>query len=448
MVIIGERCKDCVKQNGRFLPHFPARITIIQDKWRLEIGDYEPSSTSNPQSPISRRMKRLFLLILILHLAACADTTTEPRRVDLAAEPTPIPTAVLPPKPTYVVERGEVVYQIDFAGRIGPAFEKILAFPRDGVVAEVFVQRGDMVTAGDVLATLDTLTLQEELLTAQAELDIAQKRVDALEKQQQAAQRRAELQRDLAQLELDFAVAQGGAAPNPAQQLEISRRTIALQLAQLTVDELDIGIDPLLLADVEEAKLHVDVLNEALASNDLIAPFDGQITSFSVSPEQRVVAGNRVGLIADITLLEVQATLIESQLLEMGENMTATITAADHPGETFPAFVRRLPPPYGSPGSNQDVAENDSTARIAFANPEDAAQFTAGSRVQVNIFLEERPDALWLPPAALREFNGRQFVVIQQDGGERRVDVVLGIEGDGRIEIVSGVAEGDIVVGQ
>ncbi|MCA9994260.1 MAG: hypothetical protein KDE56_00850, partial [Anaerolineales bacterium] len=105
-------------------------------------------------------------------------------------------------------------------------------------------------------------------------------------------------------------------------------------------------------------------------------------------------------------------------------------------------------PPYGSPGSNQDVAENDSTARIAFANPEDAAQFTAGSRVQVNIFLEERPDALWLPPAALREFNGRQFVVIQQDGGERRVDVVLGIEGDGRIEIVSGVAEGDIVVGQ
>lgn len=394
-------------------------------------------------------MKRLFLLItLLILLAACANTPTEPRRVDLAAEPTPIPTAVLPPKPTYTVERGQVVYQIDFAGRIGPALEQILAFPRDGVVAEVFVQRGDMVTAGDVLATLDTLALQEELLTAQAELDIAQNRVAALEKQQQAAQQRAALQRDLAQLELDFAIAQGGAAPSPSQQLEISRRTIALQLAQLTVDELEIGIDPLLLADIEEAKLRVEALNEALASNDLIAPFDGQITSFSVAPEQRVVAGNRVGLIADTTLVEVQATLIESQLLEMGENMAAIITAADRPGESFPAFVRRLPPPYGSPGSNQDVAEDDLSTRIAFANADDAAQFSAGDRVRVNIFLEERDDALWLPPAALREFNGRQFVVIQQDGGERRVDVVLGIEGDGRVEIVSGVDEGDVIVGQ
>lgn len=394
-------------------------------------------------------MKRFVLpLTLLILLVACANTPTEPRRVDLAAEPTPIPTAVLPPKPTYTVERGQVIYQIDFAGRIGPALEQILAFPRDGVVAEVFVQRGDTVTAGDVLATLDTLALQEELLTAQAQLEIAQSRVAALEKQQQAAQQRAQLQRDLAQLELDFAVAQGGAAPSPAQQLEISRRTIALQLAQLTVDELDIGIDPLLLADIEAVKLRVEALNEALASNDLVAPFDGQVTSFSVAPEQRVLAGNRVGLLADAGLVEVQATLVESQLLEMGENMTATITLSDRPGETFPAFVRRLPPPYGSPGSNQDVAEDDLSTRIAFANPDDAAQFAVGDRVRVNIFLEERADALWLPPAALREFNGRQFVVIQQDGGERRVDVVLGIEGDGRVEIVSGVAEGDVVIGQ
>ena len=36
---------------------------------------------------------------------------------------------------------------------------------------------------------------------------------------------------------------------------------------------------------------------------------------------------------------------------------------------------------------------------------------------------------------------------VQEDGGERRVDVTLGVEGNGRIEIVSGVEAGDVVIG-
>ncbi|MEM7112251.1 MAG: HlyD family efflux transporter periplasmic adaptor subunit [Chloroflexota bacterium] len=392
-------------------------------------------------------MKQIFYLSLFVFLVACVDTPSEPRRVPLDEEPTPIPTAVPPIKTTYTVEQGEVVYQIDFTGRIGPALEQILAFPRDGVVAEVFAQRGDFVAAGDLLATLDTLPLEEELLVVQAERDIAQNRVDALEKEQRISLQRAELQRDLAQLELDFAVEQGGIEPTPEQSIEISRRTVALQLAQLAVDELEIGIDPLLLADIEEANLRVQMLTEALENNQLLAPFDGQLSSFSVSVGQRVQANNRVGLLADTALVEVRATLIESQLLEMSENMVATITLSNQPGVEYPAFVRRLPPPYGSVGANQDVAEDDLSARIAFVNGADAAEFEVGDRARVNIFLEQRENAVWLPPAALREFGGRNFVVVQEDGGERRVDVTLGIEGNGRIEIISGVEAGDVVIG-
>lgn len=392
-------------------------------------------------------MRRVYFCCLLLFMVACADAPTEPRRAPLDAEPTPIPTAIAPTKPTYTVEQGEVVYQIEFGGRIGPALEQILAFPRDGIVSAVYAQRGDIVAAGDLLAELDTVPLEEELLIVQAELDIAQGRVDALEKEQRIGLQRAELQRDLAQIELDFAVEQGGETPTPEQTLEMSRRTVALELAQLTVDEFEIGIDPLLLADIEAAKLRVDVLTEALANNQLVAPFDGQISSFSVSEGQRVQANNRVGLLADISLLEVRATIIESQLMEMGENMTATITLSDQPGVAYDGYVRRLPPPYGSVGANQDVAEDDASTRIAFANPDEATQFEDGSRVRVNIFLERREDALWLPPAALREFGGRDFVVIQEDGGERRVDVVLGIEGNGRIEVTSGVAAGDVIIG-
>ncbi|NJN55968.1 MAG: hypothetical protein HC804_15195 [Anaerolineae bacterium] len=68
--------------------------------------------------------------------------------------------------------------------------------------------------------------------------------------------------------------------------------------------------------------------------------------------------------------------------------------------------------------------------------------------MKVVVVIEERPSVLWLPPAAVRDFNGRHFVVVQDDQGQSRVDVTLGIEGDGRVEIVEGLSEGQIIVGQ
>ena len=63
--------------------------------------------------------------------------------------------------------------------------------------------------------------------------------------------------------------------------------------------------------------------------------------------------------------------------------------------------------------------------------------------------LEEKLDALWLPPAAVRTFQGRNFVVVQdEDGSQRRVDVRLGIESEERVEILEGLERGQTVVGE
>jgi len=70
-----------------------------------------------------------------------------------------------------------------------------------------------------------------------------------------------------------------------------------------------------------------------------------------------------------------------------------------------------------------------------------------GDLVRVTVVLERKEDVLWLPPAAIRTFEGRKFVVIQEGAIQRRVDVTVGIESDDRVEIVSGVEEGDVVVG-
>ena len=60
--------------------------------------------------------------------------------------------------------------------------------------------------------------------------------------------------------------------------------------------------------------------------------------------------------------------------------------------------------------------------------------------------LQVRENVLWLPPSVIRTFQNRTFVVLDTPDGLRTVDVELGLQTDDRVEIVSGVNEGDVVV--
>jgi hypothetical protein len=71
----------------------------------------------------------------------------------------------------------------------------------------------------------------------------------------------------------------------------------------------------------------------------------------------------------------------------------------------------------------------------------------SGSLVEITMPLQVRQNVLWLPPAAVRTFQNRTFVVIQTPDGQQVADVEIGLRTPDRVEIISGVAEGDVVVG-
>ncbi|NUM47652.1 MAG: HlyD family efflux transporter periplasmic adaptor subunit [Anaerolineales bacterium] len=380
------------------------------------------------------------LTVFLLSACASPDRRTGPA-VD---EPTPIPTPVAAAKTTYTVARGDVVYEQTISGRVVPLVEAPLNFPIDGIVKEVFFEREDTVQAGEIIAILDTTPLEEELLMAQAQLAIAQSRLTTTQTQVEIDRRRAELAVTLAQLDLDFAISQAGGFPTPQQQYQLDRLTVLLELAQLDFQELNDTIDPALQADVDQAALRVAELEQVIASAVLVAPFDGRIFSLRITPGRAVVASEAVGSLADLSEYEISANISSTQLQGMQEEMPVTISLSSRPGEAFTGYLRQLPYPFGS-GSRD--AEDDAT-RIAFDSPEIATAFAVGDRVTITILIAKQVNVLWLPPAAIREFNGRMFVVIQDDqGNQRRVDITLGIEGGERVEIVEGVLEGEVVVG-
>lgn len=391
----------------------------------------------------------LYLLVMLaLFLAACNTQPTRQTPSSSNAEPTLVPTAVPSARTLYTVERGGVIYDASFPGRISPVIEESLSFPIDGVVAEVMARREEQVEAGEVLAVLDTQEIEEELLRAQQTLAIAQARLDTTQSQRQRDRRRAEIRAEIAQLNLDQVVAQAGTTPSQAQQIQIDKEALQVELARLDLDELSTDIDPSLQADVDQAALHVVELEKLKENAVLTAPFSGELLSFNLSPGYAVSAFNPIGSIADLEQLEVSATIRESNLEELAEEMPVLIMPANRPGEAVPGMIRQLPYPFGSGGGGSESAGGEDRTRFTFDNSEDAANFDSGDRVDIVIVITEKDDVLFLPPSAVRDFNGRKFVVVQDGAIQERVDVELGISGNGRLEIISGLEEGQTILGQ
>jgi len=94
-------------------------------------------------------------------------------------------------------------------------------------------------------------------------------------------------------------------------------------------------------------------------------------------------------------------------------------------------IVRQVPPTNGSV-----------SVRIAasFDN------VTRGQLIDVAIPIGASESVLWLPPEAIRTFQSRAFVVVQTPDGEDVIDITIGLRTADRVEVLSGLNEGDIVI--
>ena len=100
-----------------------------------------------------------------------------------------------------------------------------------------------------------------------------------------------------------------------------------------------------------------------------------------------------------------------------------------------------LPSPYGTGESGEKQIH------ILLDAAPSADTYQLGDKVTVTIQLASKPNVVWLPPDAVRNAGGRTFVIINSDSGPKRVDVEIGLETRDRVEIVSGIDEGQVVVG-
>lgn len=378
-------------------------------------------------------------------LAGCSllPSSRTQQVADEEATPTPIPTPIVPTKPTYTVKQGEIIDQLEFSGRISAITEEDLFFRNSGRIRNLFFKRGDIVEEGDVIADLEIDDLERELISVNLDLERAQSRLDSAERDLGFEQRSAKANLEISQLQLANLRRQ-----IPVNPEDIAIQELRVQLAQINLEKLEAGVDPLLENDVERASLQVEKLEAAIQDSQVTAPFAGELKSVSLVAGQGVDAYKNVVVIADTSELEISADLISSQLDGLAEGMIADVVLVSRPGVVLQGEVRRLPFPFGSGASGSTVEDLDKSTRISLTDSAEEAGYKDGDLVRVTVELERKDNVLWLPPQALRNFDGRRFAVIQDGDTQRRVDVSVGIQTPEMVEIEEGLEEGQIVVGQ
>jgi macrolide-specific efflux system membrane fusion protein len=439
----------------------------------------------------------IVLLCLICVVSACGGGRVAPATFTPIAASTAIPGPV---GATYDVQRGSVARTLEFDGRVAPVEGVPLYFKIGGYVKQVLVRPGDRVRAGQLLAELEIGDLQ--VTSADLELAIAQARLAQAEEANAHAIAQAEMALALAQEQLaltealratytaatvaarvvleqaqdqvaraeieyqesldrtwepdevreayalalqqarwDLETAQArydqAIANEAAYQRELKIAEIGVQQAHAELEQLQGGVDPVLNLEVQRAQ-------QALDYSQIVAPVDGEVISLSLYPGRPVEPFRTVIVIADPAAIEVSAALSGDQLIDLTEGQDAIVALSVNPERTWAGTVRRLPYPYGTGGSSENPAGLDDSARISLEG--DLGRLELGDLVRVTIVLEEKGDALWLPPSAIDTLQGRAFVVVQGGDRQRRVDVELGIQGGDRVEILRGVGEGQVVV--
>lgn len=393
-----------------------------------------------------RKMTKIAMILLLLAtstgLAAC--------RLGRGAAPTPIP-ITLPGQlnspdtatdlETYVVQQGEVVQEEILTGRVIAAREENLFFRRSGQVTEIYVEDGDLVQAGDIIAVLDNEILELDLESALIGLAIAKENLSQAENGLAYRRQQAEINLEIAKLLLETE-GTGINLPANAPATNVAQiRTEQLQLAQLNFDQIGERIDPTLELNVKRAELAVERVKQTILEGQIEVPFDGEIRFINLpeNGEQLAVQGYAaVARLVDTSQIKIELNLPRTQLETLYEGMPVAISAASLGARTLDGVIDALPRPFGT--------GQGSLTEVTLTNAADNSELREGSTVAVNVRLKSKPNALVIPRTALREENQIYHVVIQEGETVRQVNVAVGVLSTDLVEIVAGLDEGEKVV--
>jgi HlyD family secretion protein/macrolide-specific efflux system membrane fusion protein len=362
------------------------------------------------------------------------------------------------PKESVKVKRGTIFLEVSATGAIKPQVgaEVKVGARISGKVEKLFVTQGDRVKVGQLIAVIEHKDLQDEVDRAYAnykdalanmekikkvypdKISAQKKRVEALKIQLEQIER--ELKRyealykdglisltDLERMERDYKVKKA--------ELESEKSTLSALISEYE-KELERA-----QAQISASKNAWEEAKVKLSYAFIYAPISGVVSQVTTQQGETVVAGLNAPTfitIIDLSKLQVECYVDETDIGKIKEGQEATFTVDSYPGRIFRARVKTIYP--GAIIKNNvvfyDVVLDILDPYENILRPEMTAHVT--------IIAGKKENVLIVPSQAVKiDPQGNYYVMVKKgDKWEKRI-VKVGWESGGKIEIISGLKEGE-----
>ena len=275
---------------------------------------------------------------------------------------------------------------------------------------------------------------EDNLLRAQEALQVAQLNYDATVSGTNYSSS-VSAQSNLLSAQQELAAAQAG----PTED-EIEAAQTAVRQAELALKQAQLNAEANALSR-QQAQLSVAAAQADVDGTVLTAPFDGVVTAINASVGESV-SGALITL-ADLSQPMLEVYLDESDLNMIGVGYNVEVSFAALADQIFTGAVTQVDPTLTTSNGVSAVRALVQLDESSFAKPQ---TLPAGLNATVEVIGGRAENALLVPVEALREISDGQYAVfVMVDGVPELRLVEVGLMDYSFAEILSGVAEGDVV---
>jgi RND family efflux transporter MFP subunit len=326
------------------------------------------------------------------------------------------------------VTRSEASSLLVLPGNIQAVTEAPILARATGYIRKRYVDIGDRVTAGQVVAEVEAPELDQQILGANAGIE----QVKSSVQQAEAAVQQGRANENLARLTAGRMANLLGRGVISKQDNDNAQAQYAAQ--QANVEALSKAAAAM-RSSVGAAEANLARLNQIKTYQTVRAPFDGVITLRNVDTGALVNEGSTLLFrVAQTTTLRTYINLPQADAESVKVGQHASVSIAELPGRKFDGTVTRT-------SNALDPATRTLLTEVQVRNADGALM--PGMFAQVDLTVPRKYPPLLIPGDTLVvRSDGPQVAVVNADGTVHFTRVRLGRDYGDRLEVIAGVAEG------
>ncbi|MDD2325773.1 MAG: efflux RND transporter periplasmic adaptor subunit [Alphaproteobacteria bacterium] len=330
---------------------------------------------------------------------------------------------------TVLVERGSITDTVSAQGKLEPKDYVDVGAQVSGQIKKLYVDIGDKVKTGDLLAEIDPKTYQSILDGDQAQMDSLQA---------QLAQQQAQTAYDRQQYERAVTLVKTKAI----SQESFEEKDKLLKVAEATIKSLE--------AQIAAAKASIEKDNTNLGYTKIYAPMDGIVSDRTAREGQTLNANQTTPTIlqiANLKVMTIRAEIAEADVMRLKPDMESSFTTMGDQERKWKGHIRQILP---TPEVVNDVVLYNALIDV---DNEDG-QLMNGMSTQVSFIVAQANDSVTLPVRALGlHYTDRdsemgkvyQVHVMKDDGKLEPREVTIGLMTRAMAEIKQGLSIGERV---